>query len=440
MEFIMNKRNRCFRWLIMGGIMVLLIGCPRQEQGEVAPYDPDQEYTITIGGYGDLERAYSVVVNSAGFKAAFPNITIEFQTSDFNGHHQRLTTIIAAGEETNDIEALEVGFIALFVEGGGLRDLSLSPFNGNEITPQLVPFAVSNATTTEGQLVAMPVDIAPAVFFYREEVVKASGVSIEEIENIRDWNHFIEIGRKLTRDTDGDGEIDQWAIPHASDASLIPLNGGKGGWFDSNNNPLEPAEAFKGSLELVQEIRNAGIDADLGAWSGPWIESFKNGAVAGNMIGAWFGGALKTWIAPEVTDWRVAYLPGKVAASVGGTYLTLPNSSNSQRAAAAWEVIKYLAASPESQLIVFREIDAYPALIEVYEDPVMQEGVDYFGGQQTRLIYADVAQSIPEKTVTPHDSIAASIWGNAVSLVINEETNINEAYDLAKEQILASIE
>ena len=421
-------------------MIALAVGCARQQQGDIVPYDPDQEYTITIGGYGDLERAYSVVVESADFKAAFPNITIEFQTSDFNGHHQRLTTVIAAGEETNDIEALEVGFIALFVEGGGLRDLNQSPFNGNEITSQLVPFAVSNATTTEGQLVAMPVDIAPAVFFYREEIVKASGVSIEEIENIRDWDHFIEIGLKLTRDTDGDGEIDQWAIPHANDAALIPLNGGKGGWFDLSGSPLEPSGAFKGSLELVQQIRNAGIDADLGAWSGPWIESFKNGAVAGNMIGAWFGGALKSWIAPEVTDWRVAYLPGKVPASVGGTYLALPKTSNNQRAAAAWEVIKYLAANPESQLTVFREIDAYPALVEVYQDPVMQEGVDYFGGQQARLIYADVAQSIPEKTVTPYDSIAASIWGNAVALVINDEANIDDAYDVAKEQILASIE
>ena len=421
-------------------IVALLSGCARRVVGDVEPFDPDKEYTITLGGYGDLERAYSVVVNSADFKAALPNITVEFQTSDFNGHHNRLTTVIAAGEETNDIEALEVGFIALFVEGGGLRDLNERPFNGNEITSELVPFAVSNATTKGGQLVAMPVDIAPAVFFYREELVKASGVSIEEIENIRDWDHFIEIGRKLTRDTDGDGEVDQWAIPHANDAALIPLNGGKGGWFDANDNPLEPQADFKSSLELVSDIRQAGIDADLGAWSGPWIESFKNGAVVGNLIGAWFGGALKTWIAPEVTDWRVAYLPGRSPASVGGTYLAMSKTSNGERAAAAWEVIKYLAASPEAQLTVFKEIDAYPALVSVYDDPIMEEGVEYFGGQQARLIYADVAQSIPEKTVTPHDSIAASIWGNAVSLVITEEVGTDEAYNQAKEQILASIE
>jgi hypothetical protein len=31
-----------------------------------------------------------------------------------------LTTVLAAGEATNDIEALEVGYIAKFVEGGGL--------------------------------------------------------------------------------------------------------------------------------------------------------------------------------------------------------------------------------------------------------------------------------------------------------------------------------
>ena len=435
------RRVRYIAWCVaVIAVVALSSGCARREGGAVVAYDPGQEYTITMGVYGDLERAYNTVINSADFKATFPNITVELQTTDFNGHHQRLTTIIAAGEETLDIEALEVAFIALFVEGGGLRDLSASPFNGNEITDQLVPFAVSNATTKDGQLVAMPVDIAPAVFFYREDLATASGVSVEEMENIRDWDHFIEIGYKLTRDTDGDGEIDQWAIPHANDAALIPLNGGKGGWFDEQENPLQPEDKFKSSLELVSEIRAAGIDADLAAWSGPWVESFKSGVVVGNLIGAWFGGALKTWIAPEVTDWRVAYLPGRSPASVGGTYLSIPNTSNTERAAAAWEVLTYLVSSPESQLSVFREIDAYPALVSVYDDPVMEEGVDYFGGQQARLIYADVAQSIPEKNVTPNDQIASSIWGNAVALVITEGVGIDEAYAQAQDQILASIE
>ena len=112
-----------------------------------AAYDSEKEYTLSIGCYGDLEKAYQAVFATEEFKSAFPNLTIEFQTADFGGHHSRLTTVLAAGEATNDIEALEVGFIAKFVEGGGLTDLAAEPFNGNEVGKDIVEFAMSNATT-----------------------------------------------------------------------------------------------------------------------------------------------------------------------------------------------------------------------------------------------------------------------------------------------------
>ena len=139
--------------VIVLAIGTLLIGCARQDDSGYAAFDPDQEYTVTMGVYGDLEAAYTEVFNSAEFQALYPNITIEFQSSDFNGHHNRLTTILAANEISNDIEALEVAFIARFVEGDALRDLTAEPFNGQEVVDDVVSFAISNATTTDGKLV-----------------------------------------------------------------------------------------------------------------------------------------------------------------------------------------------------------------------------------------------------------------------------------------------
>ena len=172
--------------IVLVALAVALIGCggAGDAASDIPAYDPEQEYTVSVGLYGDLEAAYTAVFESADFRARFPNVTIEYQTSDFGGHHNRLTTVIAAGEATNDIEALEVGFIAAFVEGGGLSNLAEPPFNGLEVGRDIVPFALSQATTDEGALVAMPVDIAPAVMFYREDLVREAGVDPQEI---LDW-------------------------------------------------------------------------------------------------------------------------------------------------------------------------------------------------------------------------------------------------------------
>jgi hypothetical protein len=122
--------------------------------------DPAKKYEVTVGAYGDLEKAYKAVIATDDFKKKFPNVNLKFQTSDFGGHHNRLTTVIAAGEQTNDIEALEVGYIAQFVQAGGLTDLNAAPFNAKKLSKDLVKFAVANATTEGGALIAMPVDIA----------------------------------------------------------------------------------------------------------------------------------------------------------------------------------------------------------------------------------------------------------------------------------------
>lgn len=412
----------------------------KQEATEQAAFDPNMQYSLTIGCYGDLEKAYTAVFASDDFKSKFPNVDITFQTSDFNGHHSRLTTVIAAKEATNDIEALEIGYIAQFVAGGGLTDLAAMPYDGMNVGKDIVSFAMSNATTKDGRLVAMPVDIAPAVLFYRQDLIEEAGYTVEEIENIPDWETYIKIGKDLTLDRNNDGQIDQYAITHANDVAMVPLNGGKGGWIDAAGKPLEPKSKFIGALELVKEIRDAGIDGDMTAWSGPWVEAFSNGSAATMVNGAWFGGALKTWMAPEEENWRVAYLPGKTMASLGGTYLSIPEYVDPSKKAVAWEIIKYLTTSPSAQLITFNTIDAYPALTSVYDDPIMSEGVEYFGGQQVRRIYADVARNIPSNTVSEYDALILSIWNAKVTSVLTGELSIQEGYDAALSEILATIQ
>lgn len=433
MEKTMKKAMALFITLVVIASVAMAWPWDKKTSEKISAFDPNKQYTISVGCFGDLETAYKAVFESADFKTKYPNIKFKFQTADFSGHHNRLTTVLAAGEATNDIEAIEIGYVAKFVEGGGLTDLAAKPFDGFVAGKDLVKFAMANATTKKKQLVAMPVDIAPAVLFYRKSLADKAGVNLD---NLKDWDEFIKVGKKLTIDKNGDGKIDQYAIPHAAEVAMMPLNGGKGGWIDANGKPLEPKQKFIDSLNLVLNIRKAGIDADLGAWSGPWIQAFPDGTVAAIVNGAWWGGSLKNWVAPDLSgDWRVAYLPGKQYASQGGTYLCIPENVPAEQKAAAWEIIKYLTTSPNAQLITFKTIDAFPALTTVYNDPVMNEPVEYFGGQKVRLIYADVARNIPAMTVSEYDAIINAIFGNAVTDVLVNGKTPEEAYKKALNDI-----
>ncbi len=423
------KATKFLAALALAGIALSAASCAKKAE-EVQALDPNVSYEVTIGVYGDLEKAYTAVFNSPDFKAKFPKVTFKFQTSDFGGHHNRLTTVLAANERANDIEALEVGFIAQFVESGGLTDLNTAPFNAKQATKDIVKFALANATTTKDSLIAMPVDIAPAVLFYREDLARQAGVTMD---NLPSWDAYIDAMKKLADTKNG-----VFAIEHPAAVQAIPLNGGKGGWL-KDNKPLEPKEKFLGALELVRKVKAAGVDGDLGAWSGPWSQAYIDGKVATIVNGAWFGGTLRTWLSPEPGKWRVAYLPGKMMASLGGTYLSIPATTPADRKPVAWEIIKYLATSPSAQLITFREIDAFPALTSVYKDPVMDEDVAFYGGQKVRRIFADVALNIPENKVSEFDNVILSIWNGAVSEVVNGTMSPDQAYETALTKVKATI-
>lgn len=127
-------------------------------------------------------------------------------------------------------------------------------------------------------------------------------------------------------------------------------------------------------------------------------------------------------------------------ASLGGTYLSIPEYVKEDKKGVAWEIIKYLSTSPSAQLTTFNTIDAYPALTSVYDDPIMDEGLAYFGGQKVRKIYADVAENIPSNTVSEYDALILSIWNSTVTSVLTGETGMMEGYDKAKQQVLATIQ
>ena len=78
--------------------------------------------------------------------------------------------------------------------------------------------------------------------------------------------------------------------------------------MDDEGNPFEPKEKFVGSMRLMLEIREAGIDAETDVISGLGVSSLSDeGEFQVVMVPAptAFGGALKNWSAPEVTGWRL---------------------------------------------------------------------------------------------------------------------------------------
>jgi maltose-binding protein MalE len=73
------------------------------------------------------------------------------------------------------------------------------------------------------------------------------------------FDEFIELGSQLTRDTDGDGRIDQYALTwnYTEPFFFIPFLTGFGGWvYDEEGNPSLDTEATAKAIQFILDLRD----------------------------------------------------------------------------------------------------------------------------------------------------------------------------------------
>mgnify|MGYP001262202332 CR=1 FL=1 len=390
---------------------------------------------ISIGLFPDLDSHVNAVLEQ--FQAENPDIKVEVRVLQHGDHHTALVTNLATGSGAADVVAIDVGFIARFVADGGLVDLNAAPYNASQYQDLFAEYAWLQSSTTDGRLIAMPTDLGPGVMFYRRDRFEQVGANIDDV--IADWNSYVEFGRQVTRDTDGDGKVDVFLIADASDVARAIMRSniaaGDGVFFDAAGNALVESDRFKEAFRIAKEIRDAGLDARIGSWTNEWYEAFKRGTVATQLSGAWLLGHLQNWMAPETAGmWGASDLPNGIYGSWGGSFYGIPEQSQNKEA--AWKLVQFLTTRPDIQLAAFERIGAFPAVTSTYGDALFDEEIPFLAGQKARQLFARVAQNIEGRATNPGDQIAEEIVNSALSQVLDEGRSIDEA--LAEAQRLIS--
>jgi multiple sugar transport system substrate-binding protein len=390
---------------------------------------------ISIALFPDLDSHVNAVL--AQFHEEHPDIEVEVRILEHGDHHNALVTNLATGSGAADVVAIDVGFIARFVAEGGLANLAQAPYDAGQYQSIFADYAWLQASTTDGRLVAMPVDLGPGVMYYRRDRFEQIDADVNDV--ITDWDSYVQFGRDVTRDTDGDGKTDVFLIADAADVARAMfranIDEGDGIFFAADGTPLVDTDRFKEAFRVAKAIRDEGLDARIGSWSNEWYEAFKRGTVATQMSGAWLLGHLQNWMAPETAGlWGASDLPNGIYGSWGGSFYGIPEQSQNKEA--AWQLVEFLTTRPDIQLAAFDRIGAFPAVTSTYGDPLFNEELAFLDGQQARLLFANIAHNIEGRATNPGDQIAEEMVDSALSQVLDEGRDIDEA--LAEAQRLIS--
>jgi multiple sugar transport system substrate-binding protein len=382
--------------------------------------------TLTVGLFEPLNEHLERVLDQ--FVAENPGVTLEITTLGYGDHHDALVTYLATGSGAADVVAVEIGYIARFVAEGGLRDLSAEPFNADQYEDDFVSYAWSQGRTADGRQIALPTDIGPGVMYYRRDHLDTVDWTIENVT--ASIENYIEYGRALQPH----GVFLIASAASAADALIrSDIPAGSGIYFDGDGTPLLNSERFVYAAQVAKTIRDEGLDAQIGSWSNEWYEAFRTGTTATELSGAWLGGHLQTWMAPETSGlWGASEIPDGRLLSWGGSFYGIPTQTDEAKLDLAWELVKFLTVRPEIQLQAFATINAFPAMPATYGDPMFGEPLEFLAGQPARELFASVAERIPGVLTFPGDMVAQEIWNSALTEVLNEGRDIQEALDEAQ--------
>ena len=380
------------------------------------------QQTLIVAAYPAVDE----IVKSAipAWKRLHPNVDIKVVSRQFSDHHTAMTTALSTSFYLPDVMALEVGYVGRFAQGGGLEDLSRAPYDINRFRARWVPYAAQQATSRKGAVVAVPTDIGPGTLLYRADILAKAGVS--EAELTRSWESYVATGAKLKAATGA------YLMAHARDMKDIVIRTGigpgEGLYFDDQSRVLVTSPRFVRAFELAREVRRGKLDARVGAWSNEWSEGFKRGTIATQMTGAWLAGHLNNWLAPATKgQWRAAQLPEGAFAGYGGTFFALPRGAPAEHKLLAWQFIQLMTLNRESQLSAFKSQDAFPALLETYDDPFFEQPIEFLGGQNARVGWRAAAKQISAVSVHKQDAFADEVINTELDKVLDRGKDIGAA-------------
>ncbi len=378
--------------------------------------------TLTVAAFPAVDAIIAAAIPA--WNKRHPDVEIRLLSRELRDHHTAMTTALSTAAGLPDVMALEVGFLGRFAQGNGLLDLRQPPYSIERHRAKLAPYAYEQARSPRGAIVAMPTDIGPGTLLYRQDLLSRAGLEAEALT--RSWDGYVEAGLRIKAATGA------YLLAHARDMKDIGIRTGiapgEGLFFGSGARVLVNTPRFQRAFELARAVRRNRLDAKVNAWTSDWIEGFKRGGIATQMMGAWLAGHLNSWLAPGTRGrWRAAQLPGGAFAGWGGTHYALPRQAHAANRDIAWSFIEMMTLDRAMQLGAFKAQDAFPALLETYDDPFFDAPIAFLGGQPARQLWREAARRISAVEVHKQDAFADEVINTELDKVLDRGKDIASA-------------
>ena len=345
---------------------LLVAGCgssgtaPTSGQQESTP----EEVELVLTTWGEFGYSEEVL---AQFTAEHPGVTVTHRKASSSGEaRDATTTYLAAGSGLGDVIAIESAWLPEMMEYAD----KWVPVPEN-LADRWGGWKSAPATGTDGVMRMYGVDGAPVGICFNRDLFAQAGLPTDRAGVATlltgDWDHSYSVGEQFSAAT---------GVPWTNSATAIGEAQFRGLEYASQMPDGKVIATTDPTVRKVYDTTVAHIDimARMRNGSDDWNKGLGQNAFARQLCPSWMLGVIKA-AAPDSTSWDLAdVFPGN-SINWGGSYLAVPTQTKHPELATA--LADYLT-SPETQLVTFENVGAFPSQVEALASPKLLGIVDPF--------------------------------------------------------------
>ena len=385
--------------------------------------------TLNVGLFGTFGFQEAGLYKE--YMAAHPNIKIvEHSVEQSADYYKALQTHLAAGSGLDDIQGIEIGFVADIVANHANQfvDFAHVP-NSAQIQSTFYDWKWAQASTKDGKVVGLGTDAGPEAMCFRKDLFQQAGLPTDRAQLGQmwsTWDGFINVGKQY------EASATKPASSHFLDSAASIFSAavyqGKFAYADENGKPIPAtSDGVQSAWKYDTDAATAKLTAGLTQFGDQWNSAFANGAFAAISCPAWMLGYIKSQAGDQVAGkWDVAPLPGG-SANWGGSWLGVPTASKHQKEAE--DLVVWLTA-PEQQVKMFTKEQHWPSSSTAAEDQQVTTATNaYFSDAPIGQIFGEVAKGIQRTPISPYDTQIQNAFTTALTNVETKGQDPDQAFN-----------
>ncbi|NOY80110.1 MAG: ABC transporter substrate-binding protein [Kiritimatiellaeota bacterium] len=268
------------------------------------------------------------------------------QRMDWGTYYNKLM-VAGIGGRAPDVFVVHVDVLQRFMRTSFVRPMDDLFTKANGLDPADFDPNVRRAVTRHGRPYGVPLDVHILGMYYNVRLFRDAGI-VDAAGRPRpptNREEFLAAARRLTRDTDGDGRIDQWGFVftwfRTNVYAVMAQFGGK--FFSADGRRCliagpQNVAALQFCADLIHKYRVAPSPQNFDSWIG-----FRQGRVGMAFEGVYMLGSLEKQTDLDYAGAPLPVLGGEPASWAGSHVLCLRADLRGERLKTAWRLVRFLS-------------------------------------------------------------------------------------------------